>query len=486
LLKSTLKKSQPGYRDSKVFDGAIILDCTNNSTMLGRTNTIKPLAPFWLHHQFNIRSIPSTVINYADFWDAEDLCKFMADWCSKNSIKRVMICASIMFNDSQLHNGRPVNTAIKLLKKNIDVTLIIGGAIPPADSTLIDLKPDGVFKARSLHLFLQYILDKAPVNNFFVKNKFDCSIYHNPTNVVVEDPIVPVLYDDFCLDHNDIIHFETRLGCKFNCTFCSHEFRNAKKVNDSEAEKIFTMMDSAYTRYGIKNFSCVDDTFNEDVAKLHNLLAATSELNYKPYIIGYQRFDLLMAKPEHLEILDEIGFHGHYYGIETLHREASKLIRKGIHKDQALNFMRTIRDKYPHWHTSSGYIVGVPLETKEHIIETISQLCDEKLLKAILPSPLGLYNIPGNEYNFSDFSKNPKKYGITVLGGNPVSLDWMHEHMHSKGAKVLSKRLAITIKNKGLSSLDPWEHKIRQLHENSNVTADMVISSYIQKKQNLV
>lgn len=469
-----------------MFDGAIILDCTNDSRFAGRTNTIKPLAPFWLHHQFNIRSIPSTVINYADFWKPEQLCEFMTKWCSKNSVKEVLVCASIMFGDDLLHNGRPVNTAIKLLKNDVKVKLVIGGAVPPMDSTIQDLEPFAVFKARSLHLFLQYILDNEQPNPFFVKNKFGCPIYHNPTNVVVEDPIVPVLYDDFCLDHNDIIHFETRLGCKFNCTFCSHEFRNAKKVNDSHAEQIFNMMHSAQAKYGITNFSCVDDTFNEDEGKLHNLLDATSQLDYKPYVIGYQRFDLLMAKPHHLDLLDQIGFHGHYYGIETLHTEASKLIRKGIRKEQALDFMRSIRDRYPHWHTSSGYIIGVPKEEQEHIVDTVNYLCDEKLLKAILPSPLGLFNIPGNEHNFSDFSKNPKKYGITVLGGDPRNLDWMHDQMHSKEAYVLSKRLAIVIKNKGLSSLDPWEHRVRQLYENSNITADTVISSYIQKKQSLV
>lgn len=465
--------------------GAIILDCTNDSKFPGRTNTIKPLAPFWLHHQYSIRGIPSTVINYADFWREEDLLNYMINWCNKQNIKKVTVCASIMFGDNPIRPGRVTNKAIKELKKNIEVELIVGGAVPPTEVTLLDLVPDAVFKGRSLHLFLQYIDGKIPGGGF-VTSVCDVPIYHNPSNVVVEEPIVPVLYDDFCLEPYDIIHFETRLGCKFNCTFCSHEFRNAKKVNDSQAEKIYEMMNTAFHRYGVKNFSCVDDTFNEDEGKIHNLLNATSNLDYKPYILGYQRFDLLMAKQHHLELLDQAGFHGHYFGIETLHRDASKLIRKGIRKDVALDFMRNLRDRYPHWHTSSGYIVGVPQEPSEHIIETVSQICDEGLLKAILPSPLGLYNIPGNEHNFSDFSKDPARYGITVLGGNPSNLDWSHTFMTSKEAYVLSKRLAIIIKNKGLSSLDPWEERIRKLYDLSNITADFHISSYIRKKQSLV
>ena len=52
------------------------------------------------------------------------------------------------------------------------------------------------------------------------------------------------LHDDYCLDSQDTLTFEIRKGCKFNCSFCSYEFRNAKDVLDVDSRctgQIFSM-----------------------------------------------------------------------------------------------------------------------------------------------------------------------------------------------------------------------------------------------------
>jgi len=112
--------------------------------------------------------------------------------------------------------------------------------------------------------------------------------------------------------------------------------------------------------------------------------------------LAINRFDIMQAKPEQAELLDSCGFIGHYFGIETLHREASKYIRKGIHREQAFEFLRYIKTQFPHWHVCSGYIIGLPKEPMEHITETHHLIRHERLIDAIIPVDLGLYQIPGN------------------------------------------------------------------------------------------
>lgn len=440
-------------------DGAIILECTNTfGSTRQRSGIIRPLAPFALNELFVKRNIPSTVINYVNAWNTDQLVETVAEWADKSQVACPLVLCSTLFNDKLLSSGSHVSAIVFKLKQHFaDLKLIVGGPINLIDYTFDQLLPDAVFQGRSLHLFEQWLDNPDYKEPGTVKVINGIPTYHRESNTVVEDPIVPNLYDDYCLTDKDIVQFEVRLGCKFNCTFCTFEFRNAKRVNDTTSDCLTRFLQAAYDQYGITRFSCVDDTFNEDDRKIDTLEAAVEKLNFRPTIIGYNRFDIMMAKPNQAARLDRCGFVGHYFGIETLHREASKFIRKGVHRDQAFDFLRYLKTTFPHWHTCSGYIIGLPKEPYEHIVETHNMIRQERLLDAVIPVDLGLYKIPGNEHNYSDFSKHPEHYGITVLGGDPKDLEWEHSEMDKRTAKILSKTLAAKNIKGGVTTIDPWE-----------------------------
>lgn len=494
------------------YDGAIILECTNTfDAIRQRSGIIRPLAPFALNELFVKRNIPSTVFNYVNAWDSSTLVNSIKVWTHKFNVKQPLILCSTLFNDHLLSEGSHIADIVLGLKQLFaDSKLIIGGPINLVDYSFDKLLPDAVFQGRSLHLFDQWLDDYNFNEPGTVTTINGIPTYHRESNVVIENPIVPNLYDDYCLTSNDILQFEVRLGCKFNCTFCTFEFRNAKRVNDTNSELLTNFFHSAYTNYGITRFSCVDDTFNEDDNKLETLSLAVKNLTFKPKIVGYNRFDIMMAKPWQAKVLDDCGFIGHYFGIETLHREASKFIRKGIQRDQAFSFLRYLKTNFPHWHTCSGYIVGLPKEPAEHITETHKLIREEKLLDAIIPVDLGLYKIPGNEHNYSDFSKNPEQYGIEILGGDPKDLNWQHSEMDKKTAIILAKRLAIKNIQHGVTTIDPWEalsrdainsddmfdgktyknrmasHPAELYSEEWYVLSNKFIAQYIQRKINYI
>lgn len=461
------------------YDGAVIFDCsTANQPDRFRAEIIRPLAPFALHEVIVSRHIPSTVINYTDFWDADILFNTLVGWLDKQQIRKPLLLVSTLFS---LGVFAPVNTITKVIQRlrtEYDCTVLLGGPINVLDYELHAVKPDAVFQGRSLNLFEDWL--DGDYSNLPIQHVNGIDVFHDQSSTVKEDPVVPTLYPDYCLDQNDILHFETRLGCKFNCTFCTFEYRNAKKVMDSTSEKLYNFFNTAKHQYGVTNFSCVDDTFNEDQSKIDTLHNAVSALDYMPTTVGYNRFDLMMHKPEQAQQLDECGFHGHYFGIETLHRDASKMIRKGIRKDRAFDFLRHLRDEYSHWWTCSGYIVGLPQEPVSHIKSVMRDIREQRMLKSVIPVGLGLYNIPGNEHNFSEFSKNPEKYGITVLETG-IDADWSHELMTRDTAKMLAERLAATNHKSGMPAKDPWEWISRNIAPD-NTSADAQIYRYIQRK----
>lgn len=461
------------------YDGAVIFDCSAaDYSNRYRAEIMRSLAPFALHQTIIQRDIPSTVINYTDFWNAEQLFSTLVTWLDRQNSKRPLLLVSTLFIYGVFDSNKVVTQVVKRLKTEYDCTLLLGGPINVLDYKLDSIKPDAVFQGRSLNLFEKWL--DGDWSGLPIKHINGIDVFHDQSSEIKEDPVVPVLYDDYCLTENDIVHFETRLGCKFNCTFCTFEYRNAKKVNDSTAEQLAEFFSSANSKYGMTNFSCVDDTFNEEQSKIDTLHSAVSTLGYKPTIVGYNRFDLMMRYPEQAQQLDECGFHGHYFGIETLHREASKLIRKGIHKERAYDFLKYLRDEYPHWWTCSGYIVGLPLEPIEHITSVMQDIREQRLLKSVLPIGLGLYNIPGNEHNFSEFSKDPERYGITVLETG-IDANWQHSIINRDSAKILAERIAAKNVRSGLPTKDPWEWLSRNIVED-NVAANTHIQDYITRK----
>lgn len=475
------------------YDSAIILECTNtrlksSSFVKGidperqRMNTIRPLAPFALNELFVSRNIPSTVINYTDFWDPDQLFDNVIKWLSKQSCNKPLILVSALFDGVFLKEESTLNSFTNKIRKEYPLTQIfIGG---PLYHTKFKFKADAVFQGRSLHLFEQWLdgQEIADTHKFVIDG---VNYFHNRTGQVIESPIVVNLYDDYCLTDKDIVTFETRLGCKFNCSFCSYEFRNAKEVNDTSEETLFNFFLNAYIKYGITRFSLADDTFNEGDEKIYRLRTATKDLPFKPIIVGYNRFDIMMAKPWQAEIMDECGFVGHFFGIETFHEESSKLIRKGIRKNKAYEFLRYIRDNFPHWWTSSGYIVGLPYEPKQHIKNTFDEIADQKLLKALIPTPLTLLK-PDSQYDAhnSDFVKYPEKFGITVTGKiSENSLGWYHEHMVHSEAVLFARKLAKTSK---IDTFCGWEWSSKESVGYSLDAADRHILDYINRKINFL
>ena len=360
------------------FDGAIILEVTNQKNDPHWSSIIRPLAPFALHETFLKRNIPSTVINYTDFWDSEVLAQKLITWCNLNNVKKPFLLGSSLFNHNILNPDKPFAKTVEILKQNFDCKLILGGPSNDYDFRPGFLKPDLIFSGRALHLFEHWIDGDYNLEITKVKG-LDLVMLKN--NDIIEQPIVTKLYEDYCLTEKDILNFETRLGCKFNCTFCSYEFRNAKKVKDSSCETLYEFFKQAKDEYGITHFSCVDDTFNEDDDKIDNLYNAVTKLDYVPTIVGYSRFDVMLAKQHQVEKLDKMGFHGHFFGIESLHPVANKKIRKGTDKEKAFEFLRMLKQDYPHWHKCSAYIIGLPEEPFEHIMEVMKVFTSEKLLE---------------------------------------------------------------------------------------------------------
>ena len=89
--------------------------------------------------------------------------------------------------------------------------------------------------------------------------------------------------------------------------------------------------------------------------------------------------------------------------------------------------------------------------------------------------------MPGEvDYDASEFSKNPDKYGLT-LTKEQFGYTWSHELCDEKTANLVAEKMASKNMRKGLTNRGPWNH-ISNLAI-GNITVEKHISSYIAKKK---
>jgi hypothetical protein len=191
----------------------------------------------------------------------------------------------------------------------------------------------------------------------------------------------------------------------------------------------------------------------------------------------------MLTKQHQVEKLDKIGFHGHFFGIESLHPVANKKIRKGTDKEKAFEFLRMLKKDYPHWHKCSAYIIGLPEEPFEHIMEVMKVFTSEKLLEAIQPSILVLENRPGNIMNNSLMAQDPEKYGLETTKEVVGGYLWKHKLASSESATSMKNRVASFNKSKGIGTVDPWEWITeRSIGSRKSEAVESHISNYITRK----
>ena len=486
-----------------VYDGAIVLELSNTKKAINADKgsiIMRPLATFALHETMLERSIPSTVINYVEYWNANELADHLATWCNNHGVTRPVVLCSTLFNNTLLHTDTAAYKVIAKLKLNYDITVVVGG--PNNNFKFKDLIPDVMFLGRSLHLFKQW-LDGEHIEGK-VSNEYGSTVYRPLLeSSIVEKPIVTDLYDDYCLQPTDVVGFETRLGCKFNCSFCAFEFRNATTTQNAGTPALVHFFQKAKT-YGLTHFNCVDDTLNEDAEKLTLLADAVEQLDYQPKISAFIRFDVLTSKGNsQMELLDRAGVHYHFWGTETFHPEASKGIKKKMNRETSFKTMTYIKETYPHWFRYATHIVGLPKEPTSHIKESVAYIHDNDLA-VLMVLPLQLERIVGrSKATESDFTAKPEQYGITITGligpnntlldvdateipgtayyGQDYNYGWEHAECDHYDASMLATRLHGAGVRKGKVVIDTFA----KICEDAlgDVTPEEHIQSYIVLKK---
>lgn len=311
------------------------------------------------------------VVDYARWFSLDELKQLVS---SRYDSEMKWIGFSHLFS----HWDDTFESFAKWIKETYPEVVLIAGsaAFPQYTSSHIDYYVRG-FGEKAIALLLEYVFSNGPRPVFLIVDKHKRKIIDandQYPSFPMRSLMVKYQKRDF-LSSDDWLAIETARGCKFECDFCNFPVLGVKGDYSRDADDFREQVMDAYDRWGIKNYTIADETFNDRTEKITKYADIVEKLSFDPWFSAFIRADLLVSRPRDREELTRMKVRGHWYGIETFNHETGKIIGKGMHPDRMKQGILDIKD-YMIKHNDGLYrgtisfIVGLPKENFESLNRT--------------------------------------------------------------------------------------------------------------------
>jgi radical SAM superfamily enzyme YgiQ (UPF0313 family) len=434
-------------------------DMPNPPTNLSaRTMGVYKIAGYIRNHGYTAQ-----VIDFVTAWSQEELWKLTTKFVTE----KTMVLGIGMTHIYHAHHiggsfvpETLMNVLIMLKEKYPKLKIILGGHIGNRfkGSPLVECVVTGFAEDTFLELLNHYKNgDPPPQARRVLLPSGDKMMlnYHAPNNSKYK-----IEGDNFKFSNQDLIFpnetlpIEVSRGCIFKCKFCQFDLLGKAKMDYIRSmECVKEELIHNYENFGVTSYYVVCDTFNDTVFKVkawHNMIQT---LPFKIQYTAYIRADLVWSFPETVDLLKNSGLVGAMHGIETLHPRASMLVGKGWSGKHARDWLPKLYNELWNKEVTQhlNFIVGLPYDTKENLLETIKWY-KENDLHSIKFTALGFFSSALAWTVTSEFDKNSSKYGFKVdSNGKWFNNDWTQQE-----AEDCSKQIDLELKP--LARLHPWTY----------------------------
>jgi radical SAM superfamily enzyme YgiQ (UPF0313 family) len=221
-------------------------------------------------------------------------------------------------------------------------------------------------------------------------------------------------------------------GCKYNCSFCQPAERLlfGRQVRKRSPANIVAELTLLRDQYHFASFMFHDDCLTENREWVLEFCDLYEAGGFTQPFFCQSRADIIAQNEDMVRRMVEVGLRGYFIGFESGNDRVLKFMRKGTTREKNLAAARICK-KYgiKIW---ANYMLGIPTETKEEVMDTLS------MLKEIDPdwySPAFYTPHPGSDlYDYciehdlslitshDQYRRNP--WDIKVKGQDPEFLQW--------------------------------------------------------------
>jgi len=187
---------------------------------------------------------------------------------------------------------------------------------------------------------------------------------------------------------------DTSRGCPFACTFCTIINVQGRKMRERDPEEIAELLRHNYREHGIDFYFFTDDNFARKKLWRETFEAIIRLRNEGLKITFLMQVDLARKPKDFVRLAAEAGCSSVFIGMESVNPENLKAEGKGQNKVE--EYVSIIRE----WHEAgvtvhTGYIIGLPFDTKEQLSCDIQYLMD--VIQPDVASFFMLTPLPGSQ-----------------------------------------------------------------------------------------
>jgi radical SAM superfamily enzyme YgiQ (UPF0313 family) len=321
------------------------------------SSTMRPISCYQLAWWLRKYDIESQVIEFTQLMNQRQLIELIE--LSMDETTHTIAVSTVFWPMNPCVIPEPIKSIIHYIKQKYPHLTIIGGgnnAYRFDDTgTFFDIKMTGDSEDSILDYCQQKKFNAVLPNEKF--NIVNCQHRYSKKDLILEHEAVPM---------------ELGRGCIFKCKFCSSaNLGKPKGTYQRNYEYVFDEIKYNYETFGSTHYMFLDDTINEDPEKIEFLANISKRLGVQITWGGYIRVDLIWSHKNH-NLLFDSGLRNAYFGLESFHPDASKIIGKGWNGSHGKNWIPHLYNDL--WNKQvkieASFIVGLPKEPEESFYET--------------------------------------------------------------------------------------------------------------------